>query len=197
MRSNAGLTLTELIVSTAIVGIVMLGVVGADYAVRYTEKSGRDVALTEMRMARMMRHVMSNAYLAIGTSANPGIVIGSLGNNNSNYVCFRHDDNEDMLISAGNVDQWRCYSRRTNNFVFCTRNTANSCPGGATVIGQVTDTMYADNPPSFIMDDDVNVQKIEFNFTLATRPDPAAADDPMTNPTRVLTSSVTPYLHRF
>lgn len=198
MRPNAGLTLTELIISTAIVGIVMLGVVGSDYAVRYTEKTGRDVALTEMRMARMMRHVMQNAYLAIGTSADPGIVMGNIGNNNNNYVCFRHDDDNDMRVSG--ADEWRCYTKNNSDeFEYCIRNSASFCRNNNNpeVIGEVVDTMYVDNPPSFTMDDTVGVQKIEFNFTLVTRPDIDADDDPMTNPTRVLTSSVTPYLHRF
>ena len=140
MFDRNALTLTELLMTTAIVGIIMLGVVSVDYALRKQNRSSYGSLLSLLGAQSIAQRVITEATKAVGTSADPGIVVGSQTGGpgpvritDVNTFCIRRD-------MKNTPTSWVCYWRSTTladtvtgmvNFYTCTK----SLPAGS-VIGQ-------------------------------------------------------------
>ena len=140
LASSIGLTLTELLVTTTIIGIMMLGVVAADHSLSRGEQGASRGAVVTMRVNAMMTNITKNAALAVGTDSQRGICISSstdpilacqaVADNvttaNTNYICFHQDFNPVVPAGADPLDQvywrktpgdfsddrWVCYTRK-------------------------------------------------------------------------------------
>jgi len=86
-----GMTLTELLVSTALIGIVMLGVVSVEYASKRSQENMSRKSIVTTRTSAMLLHIVKNAALAVGDVIDVGIRIRTTGGINSRYACFRQD----------------------------------------------------------------------------------------------------------
>ena len=132
MRSftnEKALTLTELIMASAVVGIVMMGVVSSDYAIRKHSDAAFNGAILSVNTQGILNHITNNAYQANGSTGNPGIVIGTGGNGVSvNTFAIR-------INSVGPV--WICYTLTGGHLYTCSRTAAGSCSSGDTNLGIV------------------------------------------------------------
>ena len=76
IEKNKGLTLTELIVSTVILGIVGISINSIDFALRRTHTALSQKASLTTENARILLHLMKNIQLATGDKSNPGLSNG-------------------------------------------------------------------------------------------------------------------------
>ena len=221
LTNTRGLTLTELLVTSMIVGMIMLGVVTADLAVRQAEQGSSRGALTSMRLSSMMTHITRNAYLAVGNSTNLGIIISAVQgvdlitdpSNNVNYICIRQDISNSPDDFSN--DQWVCYTRITNagvtNLYTCTKPppaVPSNCTNADTNLGQITSDSFGNSitsaaalidplRPKFVIDDTVGSQSMYFEITLRSLYDTSKAEDRLDNPRIQMTSRVSPDGHSF
>lgn len=195
-------TLTELVISTAVVGIIMLGVVSSDYAIRQKSDAAFSSASSTLGVQAMINHIIRNAAQAIGdgTGAGKGILDGAINQQpdaqvgDPNTFCIRQDLNVDGSdhnpLTPGNYtdDRWVCYTVQSNSLFTCNRAAVGKCIladngynnlGQASAVGRLFD-VQDDNGPT--------PQTMLFTVTV-TVPDPSG------NP-KSLTSSVSPAGHR-
>ena len=133
-----GITLTELIVATAIVGIVMLGVMSADYALRKQHNTVFNRTDAVLRARGIMAHIMRNANNAYGSPSDPGIVKDLPGGT----FCIR-------TKTTPSVVTWVCYSKAGGNEVTCNKPPSTACdPGdaGYSILGPVVSVTPAFAP---------------------------------------------------
>ena len=177
-----GLTLTELMITTVVIGIIMAGVLSSDIAVRRQSNAAFNNTLSSLNVQAMVERIIASATLAVGDSGNPGIVF----NANPQNLCFRQDLNLDGSahnpITPANYadDRFACYTVSAGSLLTCNLNAAGACvngAGGVTTLGQVNNinSTFAPN----------NAQGGQMVFTVTI----TVTDG---NGTRALSASVTP-----
>jgi prepilin-type N-terminal cleavage/methylation domain-containing protein len=109
-QTNNGMTLTELLVASVLVGIVMLAVLSFGLAIRQMQGStSRSVILT-MRTKAAMARIAGDAISAVGDQTNRGVAAFTTGSSRS--ICFRQDGGDP---SRYNDDNWVCYYKDIND----------------------------------------------------------------------------------
>jgi prepilin-type N-terminal cleavage/methylation domain-containing protein len=208
-----GLTLVELLITTSIVGMIMLGMVSIDYALRSNEQQQSRTSLVALRTSAMMFEITNEASQAFGDLATHCIQIGSILNNNTNYVCVYQDTNGNAssdLAADSTGDRWVCFSRQTTDLHKCTfqaNDGPTHCQNGQRltdrVIGTVTADIFEAPDTPAVTNDSTNLN-IYFQITIKNRynpTDPSAAgaeyrdtlaQEYQTNPKLLVTSQVTP-----
>ena len=186
-QQNQAMTLTELLVSTALISIVMVGVVSVDYAIRNSQQKISKSALTAMRTSATMLDIMKNAALATGDITNPGVLQVAQG------VCIRQDVSDPNVYTD---DTWVCYTSNpsANDVRKCNRTSSGPCPMNSTLLGTIISgglsiTLVQNNSPT--------AQSSYVDISITNRYDPALASDPLNNPEIKLTSWVYPVAHSF
>jgi prepilin-type N-terminal cleavage/methylation domain-containing protein len=126
-----GLTLTELIVATSLVGIILLAIVSTDYALRNQYKAMSTSGISGLSASAVLNHIMGNAVQAVGSvtpdASQTGVLIGPTGALGANTFCIRRP------VAAGTSDPliWTCYSTVTvsgKNYMYnCTPTPAGDC----------------------------------------------------------------------
>ena len=87
---NSGMTLTELIIASILVGIVTMGLIAAEQTVRMSrQSSARDNQVTT-NMQAMMLAMTKDVNLMSGDYASPGYHTTCDGTNATLSVCLRH-----------------------------------------------------------------------------------------------------------
>lgn len=189
--NQQAITLTELMISMAIVGIVMLGVVSADFAMQRFYNDSKNKVVSGFNAIGMVQNINNAAFNAQGSFTNPddkGIVIDSsiatAGGTavGQNTFCFRN--------YADPTHIWQCYSILTSsglNYLYTCNKSANppntSCNITDTQIARIT-SMSA----SFTVDASQGTQRCLFKYTLVV-PD-------SDNTTRTYTASMSPPNYR-
>jgi prepilin-type N-terminal cleavage/methylation domain-containing protein len=211
-RADQGLTLVELLITTAIVGMIMLGMVSIDYALRSNEQQQTRSALVSLRTSAAMFDIVNTASQAIG-DASPAAVTprciryANLTTDNSNYICINRDLNATPTPGDYSDDTWTCYTREATDLHKCGFVSANgpaSCTSGSKiagsdrVIGTVTTDVFAAPDTPILIDDNVT-KDFYFQITLKNRYDPTlatyaavVAQEFLTNPKLKMTSQVVP-----
>ncbi len=117
---SAGLTLTELIVATAVLGIAMLGVFAVDYAIRSTRANSATSSQLSMQAAAVLMEI-TNALNHMtgkrwdGSAGNQTNQEGFFGGNSTCFghncvtVCARYDADNDPNTFTG--DRWKCFQQ--------------------------------------------------------------------------------------
>ncbi|GEM_PF-2226929 len=205
-RARQGLSLAELLITTTIVGVIMMGMVSVDYALRTNEQQQTRAALVSLRTSATLTDMTVNARQAYGDVATRCIQIANIAADNTNYICIYRDiDAAGVPNNTPSVyadDRWVCYTRRGTNMHKCMRTVAagpNACPA-ATPIGTVTTDVYAAPDTPVVTS---NAATLDFNFqlTLKNRYDPTVAgatyaailpQEYLTNPKVKMTTSVSP-----
>jgi len=106
MQNNRGLTLTELLVSTFLVGIIMSTVVVFTTSVKNVENSTKNILLLQLRSQAAINHIKNTASKAVGHKNNPGIFIAPHSASPIRYS-FRTDINNTPFDYSD--DRWTIY----------------------------------------------------------------------------------------
>ena len=133
IHHTPAMTLTELIVASVIIGIVMVGIVSIDFALRRSHLGTSRNSLLSMQTSHMLLEISKDAQLATGDQTNPGIDIQPPLGPPPYTLCIRRENPAAPPLTPADYsdDQWVCYSHDTvtnrlykcidpNNPVVCT-----------------------------------------------------------------------------
>lgn len=223
MRSSLrGITLSELLIATLIVSIMVVGIMSTDYAIRRIDRdSSRDTTLS-LQTAALAEQYRQAAIKAIGDAQNTGIRISPTQDDETNFICFRHDDEANPTPSNYNDDTWQCFTRLSSDGssvgvdVFtCTMSAAygpRECERASTpdlsnvhFVGRLVTDVFIINAlkpdveaPSF------DIPPGMFSLQLISRVDPTAGTEPAnwpngtdSNPQVVTKIEISPEAHSF
>ncbi len=184
--SSDGLTLSELIITTFIVSIMIVGIMSTDFAIRRMDRdSHRDTALS-MQMLALAENFRQSALSANGDKNDPGILIDN-SSTNANYICFRHDIKPPGTPTPNDYtdDNFECFSRLNDdgssvgvNVKACQRTAAagaGACVSTDRYIGRVVTDAFTNNPP--IIEPSFDLTTGIFHVQLIGRVDPSAGAD--------------------
>ena len=181
------MTLTELLVASILVGVVILGAVSSDYAIRTWQKRIEQRTMVQMDLARAMEQIVNGGRQTTGNGIlninmftfvnNPdqGVSI-SYSTTQPIYIAFKHDLNW-VLFHCGQDSEGPPY---INRYIYM-----NGVWGPAS-------TIFTPSVMDFfsLTLDSGKLQSI--NINLATRPNPEADKNDLTNPEYTLSTSFLP-----
>lgn len=131
------LTIMELIVSTMVVGIIMMGVASSDYAIRKQTDLSYNGAQASLKVQGILNHIMNSAFYAIGTAGvDEGIVVGPSGAVANNSFCIR---------TSKAPDNWVCYTNVAAHLYTCTAAAPANCASTDQDLGEVYKNSYSLN----------------------------------------------------
>jgi hypothetical protein len=117
IRSDIGLTLTELVVASVLVGIVMTGIVAFNVSLKGIQDTSTLGANLSLEAATTMSLLRNDIVAAFGNSSDSGLIwtipIGPLSANRS--LCIRKDGGDlitgdpDGVGALTSDDVWTCY----------------------------------------------------------------------------------------
>lgn len=206
--NRQGLTLAELLITTIIIGVVMVGMVSVDFAIRSNDQQQSRTSIATLRTSATLQEIVSTISQGFGDAASRCVQIGSITADSTNYICIYRDFGTPADYSD---DVWHCFTRHGTNLHKCTRTLADgkgSCVNTDPIIGTVTaDTFDApDNPLIVATYPDFYIQITIKNRFDPSRPNPgvgavdvsgalysvAIAQEFMNNPKIKMTSKITP-----
>lgn len=176
---SSGLTLMELLISIIIVGVIMMGVVSSDYAIRKHSDSATNSASASINLQGYVAHILNNASLAIGNAADKGILIGA-----------EIADVNSFCIRIASTPTWRCYTGLGAGSLYtCTKAAAGTCTAvdtGYTSLGTVSSVV-----PTFTLNSAVGTSQVVFGVTVTV------ADTSTSTGTRSLSGSLSPSAYSY
>lgn len=105
INQSHGLSLTELLIASAIIGIIMTGIAVFTISVRQLQATSQTTMYTNMKLTALMKTIRTDAELTIGDPTDSGIRTNTAGSTRS--ICFRHDvENTPETYSD---DLWACW----------------------------------------------------------------------------------------
>ena len=201
-----GLTLTELIVSSILIAIIMLGITSFSITTKQIQESTYKATILSTKAAALMNMLKKDAVAAIGDKRDSGVRTHQGADGHS--ICFRHDVASSP--STYSDDIWVCYYQDTNFTIMRCYGTSSAnvppsssaqCESGATQIMKDLVTLSslglfnvpggcgACNAPGDVN----NMTYVE--FSIAQRYDNTKAYHPITNPQYTLKAQVNPSVH--
>lgn len=208
-HNTSGITLTELLVASVLVGIVMLGVAGFSVSIKQMQASTNQTTVLAMRARAALARMVKDASLAVGDNENCGTE--GLGSGNVDCglgirwvpigpppaICFRHDRSgtPDNYVD----DSWVCYTLRGSYDLsrcdgMLKANITSNCTGAA----NVTEMIQLAKPEGFVFFNVIQNGngRIEYvEFIIRARPKFDQPADPITNPETLITTRVKPQGH--
>lgn len=203
--NNAGLTLTELIVSSMLIGIVISGVTAFSFALKETERSTSKSSLLAMKTAAAMSMMKKDIEAAVGSYDNRGVLSFSGGGEAS--VCLRHDTDGNPMDYTN--DNWRCYFNATNYTIYrCpyktttpTNITTSSCAGTGTEMVNFVPGLWPGTsnwvnfqPVNYPSDTTLRLDYVLLILNTG-KYDASAPYDPLDQPYTVLRAQIAPINH--
>ena len=185
ISANNGMTLTELIMAAILVGVVAVGALSVDYALRSARNNVHSDSMLTSSTTNVMERIRRDAAAASGSSADPGVLT------NATYLCLRID-NRDFNNAAD--DLWACYSQNGTNLYRCLFD--SFAPGACAVDNDnlIGTAVAGGFTYTFVM----SATDLYLDVTLINRfPNPGSAANPITNPEYRLDSRVYPDSHSF
>lgn len=206
-------TLTELMVATVIVGVIMLGVTGIDIALRSSHLGTTRTGLVAMRTAAIMSHMAKTIRQATGfgdgadVNDDPGILVNFPPGFPVSLIqppppvsplWIRIDDHP-VPTPDFNDDSWFCYDYSGNTLRYCkVPDTNTTCDGAlpapplevlGPAVNILVDHVRQDNPP--------NPPEFYVQITITNRFDPSAPRSLNSNPEYQLTTQVETPMHSY
>ncbi len=191
--------MTELLVSTVLIGIVMTGVAAFSLFVKQARDSTGKGTILAVQTATAMHYIVADANRVVGDSGNRGVVIDAPGGVS---ICFRHDTNDPASYAD---DTWACYwyDNASDGLWKCATRTVAmpgpppadfaDCQAGAGEVKLVTlDPAATDY---FEVVDDADGRFAYIDIALNTIADPSQAASTIANPTQQLFTRVSPPAH--
>ncbi len=195
-----GLTLTELLVASILMGIVMVGVAAFSLFVKQARDSTVSGTILAVQTAAAMHYMAADANKAVGDSGDRGVVVDAPGGVS---ICFRHDTNNPASYSddtwacywydAASDALWRCVDRAEDAAIPIPPIDFNDCSAGSGEIKLVALDRAATQYFSVVDDADGRFQHVD--ITLNTIADPARPANTIANPTYQLFTHVSPPAH--
>jgi hypothetical protein len=193
MRLNPkdGLTFTELLVASILIGIVMIGVASFSFVVKQMEGATNKSTLLSMRLSGAMSQMRQDALLTVGDSSSAGIQTYS--NGAIRAICFRHDVNNPASYAD---DTWACYYYGNPDDVLKRCDNPPTVPptsdGQCNAAPDVRQFISLSNIDFFniVYDSDGRLDFIE--MTLTSLYDLSQSVHPVNNPEQTLTTRVSP-----
>lgn len=201
-NNNHGMTLTELVIASALIGLVMMGVISADFAIRNWGKRIEHRVLAQQDLITAMETILKDAKSAQGIDVcidksiadlNCGVsVFSQIAPSKIKSIAVRQDP--DITVTG---DEFMYIYIWYPEFPISPSNYIQRCywggSGGASTICD-DQFFYATNPDDFFTLVDAEGDGIIENIyiTLQTRPDPTAPDDDLDNPTFTMETSFYP-----
>lgn len=196
--NQKGLTLTELIVASILISIVLVGVAAFSISLKQMEQTTSEASLLNMQASSALSHIKNNAFIAIGYQGDPGINWDTAAT--PPYFSFRHDVSNTPI--QYDDDEWTIYTDGSipNTLYVCTQDAAE---------GPVPDISGACEPPDGTQPDNLvllnNITAIDFTLETAgqfyfyveitTRSDPSKVEDPLRNPEVTVYERISPVSH--
>jgi hypothetical protein len=197
---NDGVTLTELLVSSMLIGIVMIGVISFSTIFDQMQETDSMASLLSTQASFMMGEMKRDAMLAVGDNLNRGIAVQDLVSDKG--ICFRHDTNNPAVYTD---DRWVCYAHGSSWHVKrCVGNSGLApcfscfCAGYVISDDRFPRTALSKNAASFFQlmtDTEGRIEGVRFNIVAMDRDSNATAYHPITNPQYTLTAEVHPPGH--
>lgn len=189
LGQQKAMTLTELLVASALVGVVTLGLLAGEYTVRSSKVSSlRDSQLSTQMQSTMIR-LTRDASLAVGDAGNSGIRTFTPGTDST--ICFRE--------ATGAVDStytntvWNCwwYNSATSELSSCDNQTD---PPQSTCVGVPTRKFWVriTDPVFYTLQTNASGQFDHIDFNLTSRFDISRPVHEISNPQYRLSSQVSP-----
>lgn len=192
------MSLTELLVATILIGIVMVGVASFSSVVKQLQSTTDRSTILHLKTSAAMSFIRKDALLATGDPSSPGIE--PYNNGTVRSICFRQDVNdptsyaEDIWVCygyGGTMDKLkRCYDVPPANVPV--QNEAD-CNAAAETGGYVD--YHLSDPDFFTVVNDADGRLQYIQITLAAVYDETAPAHPVTNPEYVLTAQISPPHH--
>ena len=191
-KEKKAITLAELITSTLILGIIMLGVASIDYALRQTHKGASQNTLIAMRTSAIMLHITKNAELATGDRNDPGIVVQNPDPATTTNIWIRKENPSSPSPNPSSYadDIWVSYTYDTasHNLRSCTvPNNVTACTTSDEILGTIADLKAV-----MMNDDTLGIQYYHLRITITNRFDPVAGKDIFNNPEYTLSATINP-----
>ena len=194
-RSNKGMSLTELIVASILIGIVMIGVISFTSSMKSVQGSASNSTIPSVKLASVMFEISKDASLVTGDQTDPGIDEDDTGP--VQHLCFRQDNDG---AGTANVtpddytdDAWVCYLMdATNTLHKCIDASFSNCVDGSTP-PQFPDLITLTQNYFFdIIDAGASARIEHIHIELTTRNVPTDAVHPINNPEFTLETNISP-----
>lgn len=188
------MTLTELIVATTVIGIVMLGVFAVDYAIRSTRSNAAKNNLVSLQAASALLEITQAVKNTTGqrwdgVSQQP-LQEGLFASAASPItLCTRYDfDNEPSTFTG---DRWKCFQQTATNEIYrCAVNSYLNLPCGTTTTNLLIKKPTA--TPFYIISRDATGSLNHVTITIDSRANPDQPENKMTNPQFILSADIYP-----
>lgn len=183
IKSKNGLSLTELIVASVLIGIIMIGVISFTLSIKQIQRTTSRSTVPSVRLSSVMFEIAQDGALATGDATDTGITWDDVGPDR--VLCFRQDTDDTPDNYANDV--LVCYLIDGNNII-CKKVTDNT---GAILSAfpnliTITQNDFFD----VITDVDGKIKYIEVFLT--TSNDPSAGPHPIDNPEFTLETRISP-----
>lgn len=202
-----GLSLTELLVASMLIGIVMLGVIGFNFTITAMQNTSSGAATSTVRAASTMALLRRDIEKAIGDPDNPGILPRIIGTDF--MLAIRQENAATPTPGDYTDDQWICWHhgsshdlrRCANPPVFLAGRpnpnpnfSGNDCHTGLYTLNCL-ETTHLSVPAYYdvIKNSDGQIEYVK--LSVSVRPDTNSPADPLNNPETTLTTRVSPTMH--
>lgn len=192
LNTNKALTLTELLISTVIIGIIMSGIITFSTSARKMQSASSKTRYTDIKLAAAMTALKKDASLATGDSTSAGILTNSGA---FETICFR----QDASSTPGDYsdDIWSCWMSSTSDIL---RRCYDPVTLPPTSVAECT--AAASNRPYFALtntnfftvnnDGDGKLDNITLELVAH---DASTAANSLTNPDVTLLTNISPLMH--
>ncbi len=195
---NKGLTLTELLVASILMGIVMTGVAAFSFFIKQARDSTGAGTILAVQAATAMHYLVEDANKAVGDNSDRGVVSGTSGAALGS-ICFRHDTNDPASYAD---DTWACYWYRSLDrslWKCAIRSAAAGAPPAdfqaCNPAIKLVPLVFSSPQYFLIVNESASGRFSHVDITLNTIADPMQASDTMNNPTYQLFTRVSPPAH--
>jgi Tfp pilus assembly protein PilW len=206
---RSGLSLAELLVASILVGIVMLGVIGFNFAITTMQNTSSGASVSAVRAAGAMALLRRDIEKAIGDPDNPGILPRAIVDDF--MLAIRQENASTPTPGDYTDDQWVCWHhgvsstlRRCVNPPVFLAGRPNPDPdfsvrdcmtGGGTMAQYCTEitTLSEADYYNVVRNGDGQIEYVE--LSVSVRPDKDSSADPLNNPETTLTTRVNPTMH--
>jgi hypothetical protein len=145
-------TLVEMIIAVAIVGLVGFGIISAEQALRKHNQSSLQNTTASINAKTILSHVVNKVNQAVGSPSDPGLLIGT-----PTSLCVRTD------ISP----TWACYTVIAKSLYRCDLNAPAPCPNNPSNLLGESGTLESFSPS---YDAPTNIFKIDIDVLDAGSP---------------------------
>ena len=186
---KTAMTLSELLVATAVVGIILLGIISVDYALRSTRQNAARGSVLATKVATALTQMANDALLTTGDITNTGVNYDNPPAGNARHICFRYDKTDPNSYTD---DRWACYEHsaadnKVNRCEELLNPIVTNCTGfSPRMIIELSQVEF------YTVSTDVNNRIQYIEFTIKARDNPAYAVNPLSNPEYELTTRISP-----